>query len=103
VLAAAALRCIGGQIQARLHPMKDDDYKRAEAIGIKDIKRKYTTTELASGDVFFAATGVTEGTLLRGVRFKANAIETETVVMRSATRTVRWIRARHGFPGLQGN
>ena len=102
VLAAAALRCIGGQIQTRLYPMKDEDHKRAEAIGIKDIKRKYTTIELASGDVFFSATGVTDGNMLRGVSFKAGAIETETVVMRSATRTVRWIRARHGFPGAQG-
>ncbi len=99
VLAAAALRCIGGQIQARLHPLKDDDYRRAEAMGVKDIKRKYFTMDLASGDVFFAATGVTDGSLLSGVKFKRGGIHTETVVMRSATRTVRWIKTKHGFPG----
>ncbi|MEZ5774430.1 MAG: class II fructose-bisphosphatase [Hyphomicrobiaceae bacterium] len=102
VLAAAALRCIGGQIQCRLYPMKDDDLKRAAAIGISDIKRKYSMMELASGDVFFAATGVTDGNLLDGVKFSAGTITTETVVMRSATRTVRWIKARHGFPSAQG-
>ncbi len=99
VLAAAALRCIGGQIQARLQPLNDDDYKRAAHWGVKDIKRKYLTTDLASGDVFFSATGVTDGSLLRGVKFLRGSIETETVVMRSATKTVRWIRTKHGFPG----
>ena len=99
VLAAAALRCIGGQIQARLHPLSDADYKRAELIGVKDIKRKFTTIDLASGDVFFSATGVTDGSLLSGVKFKRGSIETETVVMRSATKTVRWIKTKHGFPG----
>jgi fructose-1,6-bisphosphatase II / sedoheptulose-1,7-bisphosphatase len=102
VLAAAALRCIGGQIQARLHPMKDEDYKRAEGVGVADIKRKYTLTDLAKGDVFFSATGVTDGSLLAGVKFRRGAIETETVVMRSATRTVRWIKTKHGFPGGVG-
>ena len=102
VLAAAALRCIGGQIQARLMPMKDDDYKRAAAMGITDIKRKFTTMDLASGDVFFAATGVTDGSLLSGMKFRRGSIETETVVMRSATKTVRWIRTKHGFPGGGG-
>ena len=102
VLAAAALRCIGGQIQARLHPMKDADYQRAELIGVKDIDRKYTLTDLASGDVFFSATGVTDGSLLSGVKFRRGSIETETVVMRSATKTVRWIKTKHGFPGGHG-
>ncbi len=102
VLAAAALRCIGGQMQGRLHPLGDDDIKRAAAIGIADIRRKYSMVELASGDVFFAATGVTTGNLLAGVKFRAGSVETETVVMRSATKTVRWIRARHGFPSAQG-
>ncbi len=85
-------------------PLKDDDYKRAEALGVKDINRKYKTSELAAGDVFFAATGITDGGMLRGVKFRAGGVETETVVMRSATRTVRWIRARHGYrqcPGLR--
>jgi fructose-1,6-bisphosphatase II / sedoheptulose-1,7-bisphosphatase len=101
VLAAAALRCVGGQIQTRLFPMKDADYKRAEAVGIKDIKRKYTMMDLASGDVFFAATGVTDGNMLDGVKFRRDTIETETVVMRSATKTVRWIKTRHGLSGQQ--
>jgi fructose-1,6-bisphosphatase II / sedoheptulose-1,7-bisphosphatase len=101
VLAAAALRCVGGQIQTRLYPMKDADYKRAEAVGIKDIKRKYTMMDLASGDVFFSATGVTDGNMLDGVKFRPSSIETETVVMRSATKTVRWIRTRHGLSGQQ--
>ncbi len=101
VLAAAALRCVGGQIQVRLFPMKDADYQRAEAVGIKDIKRKYTMMDLASGDVFFSATGVTDGNMLDGVKFRRDSIETETVVMRSATKTVRWIRTRHGLSGQQ--
>ena len=101
VLAAAALRCVGGQIQTRLFPMKDADYKRAEAVGIKDIKRKYKMMDLASGDVFFSATGVTDGNMLDGVKFRRDTIETETVVMRSATKTVRWIKTRHGLSGKQ--
>ncbi|MBI1384693.1 MAG: class II fructose-bisphosphatase [Rhizobiales bacterium] len=95
VLAAAALRCIGGQIQTRLVPMKDDDIVRAHKIGIADIKRKYTRDELALGDVIFSATGVTDGSMLSGVRFGTGVIETETIVMRSATGTVRRISARH--------
>ncbi len=95
VLAAAALRCIGGQIQTRLHPMKEQDKARATAIGIEDIKRKYTRDELVQGDVIFSATGVTSGSMLEGVRFRSNGIETESVVMRSATRTVRWIATEH--------
>ncbi|MEZ5926479.1 MAG: class II fructose-bisphosphatase [Hyphomicrobiaceae bacterium] len=101
VLAAAALRCVGGQIQTRLYPMKDADYQRAEAVGIKDIRRKYTMMDLASGDVFFSATGVTDGNMLDGVKFRSGSIETETVVMRSATKTVRWIRTKHGLSGQQ--
>lgn len=94
VLAAAALRCIGGQIQTRLHPMKDDDAKRVAAIGIDDINKKYAMDDLAKGDVIFSATGVTDGSMLRGVSF-GNRIKTETVVMRSATKTVRWITTEH--------
>ncbi|MEL6421629.1 MAG: class II fructose-bisphosphatase [Pseudomonadota bacterium] len=94
VLAAAALRCIGGQIQTRLHPMKDDERKRVEAIGIADIDTKYAMNDLAKGDVIFAATGVTDGSMLRGVSF-GRKIRTETVVMRSATKTVRWISTEH--------
>ena len=95
VLAAAALRCVGGQMQARLVFRNDDEKARAAKLGIKDFKRKYTMMELASGDVVFAATGVTDGTMLDGVRFTGPFITTHSIVMRSATRTVRWIKTRH--------
>ena len=95
VLAAAALRCVGGQIQARLVFRNDDERRRAAHLGITDFNRKYTLMDLASGDVVFSATGVTDGSMLRGVRREGEFITTESVVMRSATGTVRWIRARH--------
>jgi fructose-1,6-bisphosphatase II / sedoheptulose-1,7-bisphosphatase len=95
VLAAAALRCTGGQIQGRLSPATPNQAKRAEALGIADFSRKYSTADMASGDIVFAATGITDGSLLHGVRFSDSQIETHTVVMRSATRTVRWILAEH--------
>ena len=95
VLAAAALRCVGGQMQARLVFKKDDEKLRAEKIGIKDFNRKYSLMELASGDCVFAATGVTDGSMLQGVHYAGKFITTESVVMRSATGTVRWIKARH--------
>lgn len=98
VLAAAALRCIGGQIQTRLHPMKDEDAQRVAAIGIDDINKKYSMNDLARGDVIFSATGVTDGSMLSGVRF-GNTIKTQTVVMRSATKTVRWITTEHQVRG----
>jgi len=95
VLAAAALRCIGGQIQGRLVFKTDDERMRAERLGLKDLTRKYTTSEMASGDVIFASTGVTTGSMLTGVLDTAHHLTTETVVMRSATGTVRWIKTRH--------
>ena len=95
VLAAAALRCIGGQMQGRLIFKKEDEKRRAEKIGIKDFNRKYSMRELVSGDVVFSATGVTDGSMLRGVHREGDYITTESVVMRSATGTVRYIRARH--------
>lgn len=95
VLAAAALRCVGGQIQGRLVFRNDDERARAERIGIRDFNRKYNTLDLASGDVMFAATGVTDGTMLRGIHRAGRFMTSETVVMRSKTGTVRWIRARH--------
>jgi len=95
VLAAAALRCIGGQIEARLFFRNDDEKKRAARLGITDLGRKYSLMELASGDVVFSATGVTDGTMLRGVHYDGDYVTTESVVMRSATGTVRWIKARH--------
>jgi fructose-1,6-bisphosphatase II / sedoheptulose-1,7-bisphosphatase len=99
VLAAAALRCIGGQIQGRLHFRNDDERERAYKAGIKDLNRKYCTEEMASGDVMFAATGVTTGSMLRGIQYDGDAVITHTVVMRSLTKTVRWIEARHRHDG----
>jgi len=95
VLAAAALRCVGGQMQSRLVFKKDDEKRRAERLGITDFKRKYALTDMASGDCVFAATGVTDGSMLEGVHYDGEFITTHSVVMRSATRTVRWIKARH--------
>ena len=95
VLAAAALRCIGGQMQGRLLLDTDEKRERARRMGITDPYRKYATNELASGDVLFAATGVTDGSLLPGVRYKQNSVRTSTVVMRSWSQTVRWITAEH--------
>jgi fructose-1,6-bisphosphatase II / sedoheptulose-1,7-bisphosphatase len=93
VLAAAALRCIGGQIQGRLMPMKDEERIRAEKMGISDINRKFKLEDMASADVVFSATGVTDGSLLKGVRIRGDFAETETVVMRSKTGTVRRIKS----------
>ncbi len=96
VLAAAALRCIGGQMQGRL--VLDSEAKRARAaeMGITDPRKKFEMQEMVRGDCLFSATGVTDGSMLRGVKFrKDNVIETETVVMRSVNGTVRWIRAEH--------
>jgi fructose-1,6-bisphosphatase II / sedoheptulose-1,7-bisphosphatase len=95
VLAAAALRCIGGQMQGRLMLDNEEKRERALRMGITDPYRKYRTDELASGDVLFAATGVTDGFLLDGVRFRKNDVRTSTVVMRSWSHTVRWITAEH--------
>lgn len=94
VLAAAALRCIGGQMQARLVTSSAEQKERARKMGITDFNKKFALNDLASGDVMFAATGVTDGSLLRGVRFDREHVTTETVVMRSATGTVRWIKNR---------
>lgn len=94
VLAAAALRCVGGQMQGRLVFRNDDERARAERAGITDLNRKYHLTDLASGDVIFAATGVTNGTMLDGVKWEPGYVNTHTVVMRSKTGTVRYIRAR---------
>jgi fructose-1,6-bisphosphatase II / sedoheptulose-1,7-bisphosphatase len=93
VLAAAALRCIGGQIQGRLMPANDDERKRAAKMGISDITKKFLLEDLASGDVIFSATGVTDGSLLAGVRFRGDSAEVESVVMRSKTGTVRRIKS----------
>lgn len=94
VLAAAALRCIGGQMQGRLVTSNAEQKERARKMGITDFNKKFSLSDMASGDVMFAATGVTDGSLLRGVRFERDQVTTETVVMRSATGTVRWIKNR---------
>lgn len=95
VLAAAALRCIGGQMQCRLVLDTEEKRERAAKMGIDDPRKKYEVEDMVKGDCLFAATGVTDGSFLRGVRFRKDIIETETVVMRSVTGTVRWIRAEH--------
>lgn len=97
VLAAAALRCIGGQMQGRLVFRNDDEKARATRAGIKDLARKYKLDELASGDVMFAATGVTNGAMLKGVRRFGGGATTHSIVMRSKTGTVRTIEAFHNF------
>jgi fructose-1,6-bisphosphatase II / sedoheptulose-1,7-bisphosphatase len=93
VLAAAALRCIGGQIQGRLMPANEEERVRAAKMGITDINKKFLLEDLASGDVIFSATGVTDGSLLDGVRFRGDFAEVESVVMRSKTGTVRRIKS----------
>jgi fructose-1,6-bisphosphatase II / sedoheptulose-1,7-bisphosphatase len=95
VLAAAALRCIGGQMQGRLVINSDEQRDRAKRMGIDDINHKFDMAEMARGDVLFAATGVTDGNLLSGVKFGRQSITTHTVVMRSSSGTVRWIKAEH--------
>jgi len=95
VLAAAALRCVGGQLQTRLVFRNDGERHRAERLGIRDLNRKYLLTDLASGDVVFSATGVTDGSMLEGVHVHATYVTTHSIVMRSATKTVRWIKMRH--------
>ena len=95
VLAAAALRCIGGQMQGRLILDTPDKVARAARMGIQDPKRIYHVHDMARGDVVFAATGVTDGNLLAGVKFGRDSITTDTLVLRSSSRTVREIKARH--------
>ena len=94
VLAAAALRCIGGQMQGRLILKRPEERARAAQMGVTDPDKKFDLTEMASGDVIFAATGVTDGSMLDGVRLSGDTVTTNTVVMRSATGTVRWIKNR---------
>lgn len=94
VLGAAALRCLGGQMQGRLHFRNDDERARAERVGIKDLDRKYDLNELASEDCLFIAAGVTEGDLVQGVRHGAGYVETETLLLSSVTGLRRKIRTR---------
>ena len=102
VLAAAALRCIGGQMQGRLIFRNDDERARAAKWGITDLNRVYNMLDLASGDVMFAATGVTDGTMVNGVRRRGGGAFTESIVMRSKSGTVRKISSEHDFTRKTG-
>ncbi|WP_426164561.1 class II fructose-bisphosphatase [Sandarakinorhabdus sp. DWP1-3-1] len=96
VLAAAALRCVGGQMQGKLVFRNEDEKGRARRWGIKDLDRVYNLEDLASGDVIFAATGVTDGSLLKGVkRRRDGVITTQSVVMRASSGTIRWVDGEH--------
>jgi fructose-1,6-bisphosphatase II / sedoheptulose-1,7-bisphosphatase len=97
VLAAAALRCIGGQMQGRLMYEDEDQIARSRTMGITDPNHKFTVGELAKGNVMFAATGVTTGAMLRGVRRFGSGAVTHSIVMRSKSGTVRYIEAHHNF------
>ena len=95
VLAAAALRCVGGQMQGRLVFRNDDEIARARRWGIEDLERIYSLDDLAGGDCIFAATGVTDGSLLKGVHRRGQCITTESLVMRASTGTVRRVTGEH--------
>ena len=95
VLAAAALRCVGGQFKGRLLFRNDDERARAAKWGVTDLDRQYDLTDLAKGDCIFAATGVTDGSLLAGVKRRGKVMTTESVVMRASSGTVRWVKGEH--------
>ena len=95
VLACAALRCVGGQFKGRLLFRNDDEIARAHKWGVSDLNKQYDLTELARGDCIFAATGVTDGSLLEGVKRKGKVMTTESVVMRASSGTVRWVKGEH--------
>lgn len=95
VLACAALRCVGGQFKGRLLFRNDDERARARKWGIEDLDKIYDLKELARGDCIFAATGVTDGSLLSGVKRVGQKMTTESVVMRASSGTVRWVKGEH--------
>jgi len=95
VLACAALRCVGGQFKGRLVFRNDDERSRARKWGIEDLDKIYDLTDLAKGDCIFAATGVTDGSLLEGVKRVRGKMTTESVVMRASSGTVRWVKGEH--------
>ncbi len=99
VISAAALRCVGGDFQGRLAFRNDEERARARDMGVRDLDRVFDIEELASGSVMFAATGVTSGDFLRGVRFTGKGALTHSVVMRSRTGTLRFIETEHRFEG----
>ncbi|MCC2977459.1 class II fructose-bisphosphatase [Sphingomonas sp. PL-96] len=95
VLACAALRCVGGQFKGRLLFRNDDERARAAKWGVTELDKQYDLTELARGDCIFAATGVTDGSLLAGVKRMRGKMTTESVVMRASSGTVRWVKGEH--------
>ncbi len=98
VLAAAALRCVGGAMQTRLKPRNDDEVRRAKKMGVVDMGHIYNEMELAQGDdIMFAATGVTNGDLLKGVQFRPGGATTHSIVMRAHTHTIRFLETHHSF------
>jgi fructose-1,6-bisphosphatase II len=97
IIAAAAVRCLGGEIQGRFRPRNQEEASQLRRMGIVDLQKKYTAEEMARGNVVFAATGVTNGDYLQGVRLFKGGAETNSVVMRSKTRTIRFIKTVHHF------
>ena len=97
VIAAAAIRCMGGDMQGRLKPRNEKEIERAKKMGIPDVNKVFGIDEMAKGHVIFAATGVTSGDFLKGVRFFKGGCETQSVVMRSKSRTIRYITSVHQF------
>ena len=97
VLAAAALQCIGGNLEGQLLFANEDEIKRAKKTGINDLNKIYQLKDLAKGDIMFSATGVTDGTMLKGIKITKNYAETHSIVMRSKTGTIRHINGEHNF------
>ncbi|MEZ4743371.1 MAG: fructose-bisphosphatase class II [Bdellovibrionota bacterium] len=102
VIAAAALRCVGGNFQGRLVFTKDEQRARAKKMGVADCDKVHSITDLAAGKVMFCATGVTDGSMLKGVKYFAGGAKTHSMVMRSETGTVRFIEAEHRFKTKPG-
>lgn len=99
VLAASALRSIGGQMQGRLAPLHESHYERAAKVGIEDLSKIYSIDDMVKGDVIFAATGVTTGQMLDGVRRDGDMIETETLIMHVGSSSVRWVKTQRQVNG----
>lgn len=94
VLAAAALKALGGTMQGRLAPLQDSHYERARQAGIEDITKIYSIDDMVKGDVIFAATGITSGYMLEGVRIGPEVVETETLLLHAASKSVRWVKSQ---------
>jgi fructose-1,6-bisphosphatase II len=97
IIAAAALRCVGGDMLGQLRPRSAEEVDQIKALGVEVVDRVFTLDDMAQGDVLFAATGITDGDLLKGVRFRRGGAVTNSMVMRSKTMTVRLIEAQHRF------